>query len=81
MPSQNGVWPIKMTSQKCQSKPGQKVHDPIIMDKFKTTCLKWLKGFFMFVQNGSFFTKISSKNIRNYSSEFNNPFKYKCETS
>jgi hypothetical protein len=34
----------------------------------------------MSVQNGSFFTKISSKNIRNSSNEFNNPFKYKCET-
>jgi hypothetical protein len=40
-----------------------------------------LKVFFMPVQNGSFFTKISSKNIRNSSSEFNNPFKYKCEIS
>ncbi len=26
-----------MTSQKCQSKPGQKVHSLIIMDKFKMT--------------------------------------------
>ncbi len=59
--SENGVWPIKKsfdyyideskwlvksTSQKCQFKLGQKVHGPVTMDRFKTTCLKWLRGFF-----------------------------------
>ncbi len=61
MPSQNGVWLIKksldycidylkvlveMISQKCQPRLGQKVHDPITMDTFKTTCPKWLRGVF-----------------------------------
>ncbi len=81
MPSQNGVWPIKMTSQKCQSKHSKKIHDPITMDKFKMTCPKWLKGVFYACPKWVFFTKVSSKKIKNYSSEFNNPFKYKYETS
>jgi hypothetical protein len=31
---------IQMISQKCQLRLGQKVHGPITMDKFKTTCPK-----------------------------------------
>ncbi len=34
-----------MTSQKCQLKPGQKVHGLVTMDRFKTTCPKRLGGF------------------------------------
>lgn len=29
-----------MTSQKCQSKLGQKIYGLVTMDGFKTTCLK-----------------------------------------
>jgi len=35
-----------MNSQKCQLKLGQKVHGLVTIDMFKTTCLKWLGGFF-----------------------------------
>jgi hypothetical protein len=28
---------IEMTSQKCQPKPGQKIHGPVRMDRFKMT--------------------------------------------
>jgi hypothetical protein len=45
-----------MINQKCQPRPSQKINDPVTMDKFKTYP-KWLKGFFMLVQNGSFLTK------------------------
>jgi hypothetical protein len=38
-----------MTSQKCQPRPSQKIHSPITMDMFKTTCPKWLRGFFSHV--------------------------------
>jgi len=33
---------VEMTSKKCQPMPHQKVHGPITMDMFKTTCPKWL---------------------------------------
>jgi hypothetical protein len=33
---------VKMTNQKCQLGLGQKVHVPITMDMFKTTCPKWV---------------------------------------
>jgi hypothetical protein len=56
-----------MTNEKCQLRLGQKVHGLVAMDKFKTTCPKWLKGFFYACQKWSFFTKISSKKIRYYS--------------
>ncbi len=47
-----------MINQKCQFKFGQKVHGLVIMNRFRTTCQKYLKGFLMHVQNGSFLTKI-----------------------
>ncbi len=83
MPNQNGVWLIKksfdyyvdkskvlikMTSQKCQPRHGQKVHGPITMDMFKTICPKWLRGFFMPVQNEYFSPKFIVKKIRNSNS-------------
>jgi len=52
---------VEMISQKCQPKLGQKVHNPITMDRFKMTCLKWLRGFFYACPNGFFLTKISSQ--------------------
>jgi hypothetical protein len=35
-----------MVSKKCQPRPSKKIHDPVTMDMFKTTCPKSLKGFF-----------------------------------
>ncbi len=52
---------IKMRSQTCKPRPSEKVHGLITMDKFKTTCLKWLKGFFDTYPKWVSFTKISSK--------------------
>ncbi len=54
-----------MASKKCQLKLGQKIHGPITMDRFKTTCPKWLGDFFMHVQNEFVFTKIYSEKNRN----------------
>jgi hypothetical protein len=39
-------WLVKNTSQKCQPRLGQKVHDLVTTDRLKTTCPKWLRGFF-----------------------------------
>jgi hypothetical protein len=70
--SQNGVWLVKksfdcyiyqskvlveITSQKCQPRPNKKVHGPITMDKFKTTCSKSLRGFFLRLPKMGLFNK------------------------
>jgi hypothetical protein len=58
-----------MTSQKCQLRLGQKIHGPVTMDRFKTTCPKWLGGFFYACPKWVFLTKISSKKNRYTSSD------------
>jgi hypothetical protein len=70
--SQNGVWPIiksfdyyidyskvivEMTSHKCQPRLGKKIHDLFTMDMFKSTCPKWLRGFFDACPKWVFFDK------------------------
>jgi hypothetical protein len=59
-----------MTSQKCQPRHGQKIHGLVTMDMFKTTCPKWLKGFFNACPKWVFFLpKILEKKTSNSSSE------------
>jgi hypothetical protein len=60
-------WPLKMTSQKCQLRLGQKARGLVTMDKFKTTCPKWLRGFFLPIQNYLFLPNFLVKKINNYS--------------
>jgi hypothetical protein len=44
-----------MINQKCQFRLGKKVHGLVTMDRFKTTCPKWLGGFFLCSSKMGFF--------------------------
>jgi hypothetical protein len=64
------VLKIKMINKKCQLRPGKKVHGLVTMHKYKTTCPKWLKGFFLCLSKmGLFLPKFLIKKITNSNSE------------
>jgi hypothetical protein len=64
-----------MIDKKCQPKFGLKVYGPISMDMFKTTCPKWLRGFFDTCLKWVFYLpKFIVKTSRNSSSD---PFGHK----
>ncbi len=54
---------IEMTNKKCQPRLGQKVHDLVTIDMFKTISLKWQVVFFTHVQNGFFLPKFIVKKL------------------
>jgi hypothetical protein len=56
-------WLVEMINQKCQFRLGQKVHGLVTMDKFKTTCPKWLGGLFYTSKIGLLWPKFLVKKI------------------
>jgi hypothetical protein len=56
-----------MASWKCQLRFGQKVHGLVTMDKFKTTCPKWMRDFFYACPKWVIFYPFLVKKIKNSS--------------